>query len=74
MTVRTAVLLDETGAVSEMPAVGGKPVNTVGAGDSVVAAMVYGMEKGFSMEEKIALAMAMGAAPDEFPVAVKAVK
>lgn len=36
--------------------------STVGAGDSVVAAMVYGMEKGLSMEEKIALAMAMGAA------------
>lgn len=36
--------------------------STVGAGDSVVAAMVYGMEKGLPMEEKIALAMAMGAA------------
>lgn len=37
-------------------------LSTVGAGDSVVAAMVYGAEKGLSMEEKIALAMAMGAA------------
>ena len=36
--------------------------STVGAGDSVVAAMAYAMEKNLSREESIALAMAMGAA------------
>jgi len=36
--------------------------STVGAGDSVVAAMAYAMEKGLPREKAIALAMAMGAA------------
>ncbi len=36
--------------------------STVGAGDSVVAAMAYGMEKDLTKQEQIALAMAMGAA------------
>ena len=36
--------------------------STVGAGDSVVAAMAYAMEKKLSREQAIALAMAMGAA------------
>ena len=36
--------------------------STVGAGDSVVAAMAYGYEKNLSREEKISLAVAIGAA------------
>ncbi len=36
--------------------------STVGAGDSVVAAMAYGMEQGLPRQDRIALAMAMGAA------------
>ena len=36
--------------------------STVGAGDSMVAAIVYGKKKKLSREEKIRLAMAMGAA------------
>lgn len=36
--------------------------STVGAGDSMVAAMAYGLDRDFSREEQIALAMAMGAA------------
>ena len=36
--------------------------STVGAGDSVVAAMAYGLEKNLPRQEQIALAMAMGAA------------
>ncbi len=36
--------------------------STVGAGDSMVAAMAYAMEKRLSREQSIALAMAMGAA------------
>lgn len=36
--------------------------STVGAGDSVVAAMAYGMEKDLPRQERVALAMAMGAA------------
>lgn len=39
------------------------PVNsTVGAGDAVVAAVAYGMEKGLDREARIRLAMAMGTA------------
>ena len=37
-------------------------VNTVGAGDSVVAAMAYGLEKGLDRMAQMKLAMAMGAA------------
>lgn len=37
-------------------------LSTVGAGDSVVAAMAYAMEKGLPRQEQMALAMAMGAA------------
>lgn len=36
--------------------------STVGAGDSVVAAMAYGLEKNLPRQEQICLAMAMGAA------------
>lgn len=36
--------------------------STVGAGDSMVAAMAFGLSRDFSREEQIALAMAMGAA------------
>ena len=36
--------------------------STVGAGDSVVAAMAYGLERDLPKEEQIRLAMAMGAA------------
>ena len=36
--------------------------STVGAGDSVVAAMAYAMEKNLPREQAVALAMAMGAA------------
>lgn len=37
-------------------------LSTVGAGDSVVAAMAYGLENNLSKEDQIRLAMAMGAA------------
>ena len=47
------LLLDETGAVSEMPAVGGKPVNTVGAGDSMVAGFIAGVEQGYEYALKL---------------------
>jgi 1-phosphofructokinase len=36
--------------------------STVGAGDSVVAAMAYAMEQNLPKQDAIALAMAMGAA------------
>ena len=36
--------------------------STVGAGDSMVAAMAFGLERDISRIEQIALAMAMGAA------------
>ena len=48
-----ALLLDENGKVSEMPAVGGKPVNTVGAGDSMVAGFIAGVEQGYEYALKL---------------------
>ncbi|MBQ8892801.1 MAG: 1-phosphofructokinase [Clostridia bacterium] len=48
-----ALLLDETGKVSEMPAIGGKPVNTVGAGDSMVAGFIAGCEQGYEYALKL---------------------
>jgi 1-phosphofructokinase len=36
--------------------------STVGAGDSVVAAMAYGLQENLPLEEALLLAMAMGAA------------
>lgn len=48
-----ALLLDETGKVSEMPAIGGKPVNTVGAGDSMVAGFIAGAEQGYEYALKL---------------------
>ena len=55
-----ALLLDENGKVSEMPAVGGKPVNTVGAGDSMVAGFIAGCE--VSYEYALKLGSACGGA------------
>ncbi len=36
--------------------ISGKPVNTVGAGDSLVAGYIYGCNKGFNLEDKLAIA------------------
>lgn len=43
-----ALLLDEHGKVHRAPAVGGAPVNTVGAGDSMVAGFLCGVPKGYA--------------------------
>ena len=42
-----ALLVDEFSNVHQMEALGGKPVNTVGAGDSMVAGFIAGAEKGY---------------------------
>lgn len=42
-----ALLLDPTGTVHRCPALGGKPVNTVGAGDSMVAGFLAGLKDGY---------------------------
>ncbi len=55
-----ALLLSEQGDVYQMPALGGKPVNTVGAGDSMVAGFLAGVEKGY--EYALALGSAAGGA------------
>lgn len=55
-----ALLLDETGAVHRAPAVGGKPVNTVGAGDSMVAGFLSGVRQGY--EYALRLGVAAGGA------------
>lgn len=41
-----AILVDSNGDVHKQEALGGKPVNTVGAGDSMIAGFLAGIEKG----------------------------
>ena len=57
-----AVLITKHGAVYKKEAPEGKLVNGVGAGDSMVAALAYGQEKGLKAEQRAKLAIAMGAA------------
>ncbi len=61
-----ALLLDETGSIHRKPAVGGKPVNTVGAGDSMVAGFLAGVERGY--EYALRLGLAAGGATALSPV------
>ena len=51
-----ALLLDETGRVHRAPAVGGKPVNTVGAGDSMVAGFLAGARQGYDYALRLGIA------------------
>lgn len=51
-----ALLLDEHGECHRAPAVGGKPVNTVGAGDSMVAGFLAGAERDYGYALKLGLA------------------
>ena len=51
-----ALLLDEQGMVHRAPAVGGKPVNTVGAGDSMVAGFLAGAKLGYEYALRLGLA------------------
>ena len=51
-----ALLLDETGRVHRAPAVGGKPVNTVGAGDSMVAGFLSGARQGYDYALRLGIA------------------
>ncbi len=48
-----ALLLDETGAVSEMSALPGKAINTVGSGDSMVAGFIAGCEVSYEYALKL---------------------
>ncbi len=57
-----ALLLDETGNVHRTPAVGGKPVNTVGAGDSMVAGFLAALYNGESYDMALRLGSAAGGA------------
>lgn len=43
-----ALLVDEHGTLRHAPAVGGAPINTVGAGDSMVAGFLAGVDKGYA--------------------------
>ncbi|MBQ6555402.1 MAG: 1-phosphofructokinase family hexose kinase [Firmicutes bacterium] len=45
-----------------MPAPQGKLVSTVGAGDSMVAGILYGMTNGFSVEDAVRFSLACGSA------------
>jgi 1-phosphofructokinase len=51
-----ALLLDETGKAHRRPAVGGPAVNTVGAGDSMVAGFLAGVEQGYDYALRLGLA------------------
>lgn len=55
-----AMLIDEYGEVHKQPALGGKPVNTVGAGDSMVAGFIAGADKSYA--EALLLGSAAGGA------------
>ena len=57
-----AILVDETGAVHKLGAVSGKAVNTVGAGDSMVAGFIAGYFKTGSYEEALKMGTAAGSA------------
>ena len=57
-----AVLVTETGAVYESPAPKGTVVNSVGAGDSMVAGFLYGYLKSHSFETAFYTGIATGSA------------
>lgn len=57
-----AVLLDETGKEHYMPALKGKVVNTVGAGDSMVAGFIAGFEQTGDFAYALKLGSASGSA------------
>lgn len=48
-----ALLVDEYKNVYTYPAIGGKPINTVGAGDSMVAGFIAGVDKGYEYALKL---------------------
>lgn len=51
-----ALLLDEHGQVHREAALGGVPVNTVGAGDSMVAGFLCGVSKGYGYALRLGIA------------------
>lgn len=53
---RGAVLLDENGGCRISPAMGGTPVNTVGAGDAMVAGFLAGVPEGYDNALRMGLA------------------
>lgn len=53
---RGAILLDGDGNCHVSPALGGKPVNTVGAGDSMVAGFLAGLSEGYGHALRLGLA------------------
>ena len=57
-----AVLCDENGKTHYMPAVGGEAVDTVGAGDSMVAGFIAGYTEKKDYEYALKLGTAAGAA------------
>ena len=53
---RGYLLLDEQGHVHRAPAAKGEAVNTVGAGDSMVAGFLYGVTKGYAHALRMGIA------------------
>ncbi len=62
LSSKGAVLLSESGETMTLPAVGGAPVNAVGAGDSMVAGFIYGYETTKDAKEAFRYACACGSA------------
>lgn len=62
LSSKGAVLLSENGDRVHLPAVGGSPVNAVGAGDSMVAGFIYGYETTKDAVEAFRFACAAGSA------------
>ena len=63
-----ALLRDEAGKTWRMPAVGGRPVNTVGAGDSMVAGFLAAYLRGEGSAKALMLGSAAGGATACSPV------
>ncbi len=62
MAEKGAILIDETGAVHKAPAPKGTVVNSVGAGDSMLAGFISALEKGNSYDKALKLGIAAGSA------------
>lgn len=75
-----ALLLDEQGRVHRQPALGGRPVNTVGAGDSMVAGFLAGVSQGYAYALRLgaaaggATACSLGLAQKEDVLALMEIK
>ncbi|WKY44565.1 1-phosphofructokinase [Eubacteriaceae bacterium ES2] len=62
LAAKGALLLDEKGTIIEKPAPQGRLINSVGAGDSMVAGFIAGYEKNNDYQEALEMGIATGSA------------